>query len=972
MKRYIILKYLLITLFLSTLVAIPLDQSELFHKNQKIDKLVIKNHIGYHFKKIVREVSQELFISRKVDVSALFAGLHVLQQAQIRLGDYCTNIETMANRSKQPKDGKKVMLKPKPPRYEAIALPPLASFAEARAICEQKNMRLPEVYQSHEARSLGVFLVSKGLPACFAGLAPDPAEAVFRFISTGIPVWKGPFSVAYDIKGKEHQVKLLMDDVNVKFAYSNNGTFMTRFDHPSPINTHSYGSNTYRDQVSEISEITYPVVCEEKWNGEFPQLGRKTLPDTTVKHHRKKRGFSAKDVVEDVGDIDNLKEYCRSVVALAEDTRSEMFGKLTNLLSLVDISVHMENNHGLQSRESYEDPVSNNTEVVERPKRVIPLFLAKAVFITGFKLIWGLYGIIDKMRTEKRLKKMEKNIANVQAQASMNSNLIRNLSQVAYGNSIAIQQLNVTTRELQFRVANLENRVNTLEVRFDLAIKISDADILITLVASLIERIRQSMDAGYDVLKDIIHCSLLGQTSPLLLPLDQIDVVQNKVRKVSTSILDPDFVKMQSIIVSDPNDPHLLLVIINAAALSREEMELVELIPIPYYEGGKAFFPILDYKAVVLNQLKRSYSVLQEPEEISCLSNRCYVSDVERPVSEKTCGIPQFFDEQLDACIADEMVTTGVFLKPMLPDGILFAFQEEVTSQLFCSGATVGPSKKLTGTGIMQLPNGCILSLVDKRGVSTKVKGPPIYRMLDADDLALIVNGPLSSTQSQHGTTGIQKKANYDGIITNHLSSVFNKMQSSDHRLDTQTTFAWGLLGALVSVSVIVVIIIFLLYKYSTRFRQKIRDLKERFAEVSNQVANLVRTLDANRRGLPPPTIPLSPHVTNMLQRTKARMARVEAAAQAFLKPRPPSPMVRSGETSPGSRDSTYISYQPGGISRRGSITPSYPQLSPQLQQKLAEYELKDLEMRELNRDSEEVSELASMMPPSALDETKL
>ena len=101
-------------------------------------------------------------------------------------------------------------------------------------------------------------------------------------------------------------------------------------------------------------------------------------------------------------------------------------------------------------------------------------------------------------------------------------------------------------------------------------------------------------------------------------------------------------------------------------------------------------------------------------------------------------------------------------------------------------------------------------------------------------------------------------------------------------------------------------------------------------------------------------------------------MARVEAAAQAFLKPRPPSPMVRSGETSPGSRDSTYISYQPGGISRRGSITPSYPQLSPQLQQKLAEYELKDLEMRELNRDSEEVSELASMMPPSALDETKL
>ena len=47
----------------------------------KIDKLVLKNQIGYHFKKVVKEVSQELFISRKIDASSLFLGTEVLGQA---------------------------------------------------------------------------------------------------------------------------------------------------------------------------------------------------------------------------------------------------------------------------------------------------------------------------------------------------------------------------------------------------------------------------------------------------------------------------------------------------------------------------------------------------------------------------------------------------------------------------------------------------------------------------------------------------------------------------------------------------------------------------------------------------------------------------------------------------------------------------------------------------------------------------
>jgi hypothetical protein len=148
------------------------------------------------------------------------------------------------------------------------------------------------------------------------------------------------------------------------------------------------------------------------------------------------------------------------------------------------------------------------------------------------------------------------------------------------------------------------------------------------------------MDSGYDILKDIIHCSLLSQTSPLLLPIDQIEIVQNEVRKMSTGILDTDFVQMQSIVVSDPSDPHLLLVVINAAALSRSELELVSLVSIPQYEKDKSFSPALDYKAIAVDQLSRKYFILTEQEENDCMFGRCYISDIERAIEQKTCGIP--------------------------------------------------------------------------------------------------------------------------------------------------------------------------------------------------------------------------------------------------------------------------------------------------------------------------------------------
>jgi hypothetical protein len=69
----------------------------------------------------------------------------------------------------------------------------------------------------------------------------------------------------------------------------------------------------------------------------------------------------------------------------------------------------------------------------------------------------------------------------------------------------------------------------------------------------------------------------------------QIDFVQKEVRKVSSADLDTDFSKMQSIVVSDPNDPRLLLVIVNAAAVSKSITDLITMTPIPVYSGLTPF-----------------------------------------------------------------------------------------------------------------------------------------------------------------------------------------------------------------------------------------------------------------------------------------------------------------------------------------------------------------------------------------------
>ena len=89
-----------------------------------------------------------------------------------------------------------------------------------------------------------------------------------------------------------------------------------------------------------------------------------------------------------------------------------------------------------------------------------------------------------------------------------------------------------------------------------------------------------------------------------------------------------------------------------------------------------------------------------------------------------------YYEQLQDRCSHKETDKVSIFLKPMEPDGVLFAFNGEVASQLFCKDNTlIGNVRKLNGSGIMQLPTGCTLSVTNEEGQNTKLNGRPTSRM---------------------------------------------------------------------------------------------------------------------------------------------------------------------------------------------------------------------------------------------------
>lgn len=850
--------FLTIVLKIITLLPILCEGNpELFGQAQKFEKLSIKNQIGFHFKKEIREVAQELFVSRRIDISRLLQGITVLDQTHSELTNYCSNLHRRIG-GKRP-----ALLAEIVGKYSVVDYNVVSSFAEARAKCTAVGMQLPEVYTEKDRESLSTYLKGRNITGCFAGIAMDYSDKLFRFIATGYPFWMTPHAELARVSGQggPYDFRLASDDINLKFIYTDKGEITVSVDEPHWIlrKKPSLASITDRDSDNVLSQTLMKVVCEQKWDGTPPISNYRTdvAPEKAnmILHNRYSRSVTEEDdfppfkgKILIYQKLIGIQKLCNSVADQANELYVDLNTKVTDLLSLVDITIR--------------------TESQLRKKR--NPFLLKFMFSSGVRLIWSVFGFLQNMRIRKKIKKLERKTSDLESavtknkvQIDENTNAITNMSRVIVKHSIAIDQLNILVADLDDRVTVIERRMSELELHMQHAISTLDVTISLALVSNLIQRIQQSLNSGYEILANIIHASLVGQTSPLLLPGDQIKNIQNDVGQVCACTLDTDFEKMKSIVVSDPNDNRYLVVVINAAALSATGMELVNLVPIPFYEQGKAFIPVLDHTTIMINQQSRKYYTLSDQEEQNCLSSRCYISDVERSVAENACGIPQFFDLQPQGCLSEEIPSNGIFLRPMLPDGVFFSFREEVGTQLFCTreGSTsANAPKKLNRMGILYLPNGCTLLVTDKDGKSSNVRGQPLYHIMEVDTLSLSAVGPISFMDSTIALNESKKVPTYDKYLVERLTSMVKQVDTVSTQITHHNTHIWGLTGAAAAIIILIVVIIFVLYKYSKKFRKRIKIIKNDLIDLVQKIISIERTVDSQsdlgRRNTPPPIVP--------------------------------------------------------------------------------------------------------------------
>ena len=100
---------------------------------------------------------------------------------------------------------------------------------------------------------------------------------------------------------------------------------------------------------------------------------------------------------------------------------------------------------------------------------------------------------------------------------------------------------------------------------------------------------------------------------------------------------------MQSCNVVDPVDNKKLLFIINVAAASHENLELVELVPVPFFTNDRANFPVLQSEFIALNQLSMVYRELSPIEAEACMTGQCYITSMAKFVGSLGCGNAQYY-----------------------------------------------------------------------------------------------------------------------------------------------------------------------------------------------------------------------------------------------------------------------------------------------------------------------------------------
>lgn len=806
-------------------------------------KISIKNSIVYHVVKNVKAIESDIFVSRKIDINPLLAGISEMHNIKDRVSSLCNNIpKIISNANKRVNERLK-----SEPQFVFVGAAGKASHTEAKQRCAALNLQLPEVYESSSYNELILVMRRNKVSTAHAGIYFDQEQSIQRFYSTGLPAWNAfqDKLLTYTKNGFVNtNWDLVMDDANAKFLYTSNGD-LACFYEGSPEREGHFRSHIYRETNRKLVQFATYVICQNKWKGDNLAPGNQpkpaapnwtntiaTIPDSHIFNIPKVEKREAKDPKTNNTELIPLEQYCRNIVAHIAEIKERSDTRIVDLLALVDITINSQSSLIKRDSEISANYTNPAEQTLNRTARGLPSFL----FINGVRSIWGLFGFIEKIRTNRRLNKLEEAV-------SAQTETVDKLSKEVAKHSIAITQLQISTRDLVEKVQALTNRVESLEQRVSALEVEQRIQQVLELVENLAGRSEEALDYGFVKLESIIQMSLLGQTSAFLLPPDKLQEVQNQLNKESTAVIDPEYKFMKSIIVSDPDHRNaILLAIVNVVALSRKSKELIQLTPMPLYQGTATLVPILDYTAVVLDQEGGTFTVV-EPDEIQgCLNDHCTTSGPETNVASNSCGIPQFFDRKINSCDFKEVNSDGIFLKRMHLDGVVFNVREEVTAQIFCVNQAQSKVYKLKGSGVVNLPPGCSFSITDKTGRIIKIKSLPISRMIEFQPVDLIIAGPEQIFQNVGTNPMANSSSSLTKLINAHLSSLSSQLTDTSNTVNEQHTYVI-ILGSLLAVTIVLCLAIAgLLYRYSSRFRQKVVNLRE---DLSNRFEGAAKKFTA-------------------------------------------------------------------------------------------------------------------------------
>ena len=856
----------------------------------QIGKLVIKNHIAYQFKQTVNVVSQELFVSRQLDIEPYILGLQTLRALANQVYEYCNKDIKYSNAALamvSPTDVDDLTYDPDFPTFVYVPEVGIVTSEEAEAKCASYGMRLPEIHTKVERLTLMQYLMSKGIDYCHAGIKMDLISGYMRYTHTGLPIWKGDhyYANVTSMPNSSWHLDDILDLPGGHFFYNADGGLYVQYIENKPIQKGIANVGSYYNQKKDgayinlwINEVRGKVVCSPRYSGpkyDFlykphdrannlqyltvgiyePKLDKRveftmTTPspysvlkewlgsnqaykvplgqgtDSAAGNFANETVVPEKPPVRRSIDLskwdESIDSLCKDTAYRLEDAAEEYYSRVVSTLDLVDISM--------------QGKTVNGDSVQERTTKP----WVKVVFSTGIKSKKTLAKLIRYFPRLGATARVTKAALKLKQLKELEQGMVHDVIGMNLILTV-LKDYSVPLNRLRLTPGKVDNKVITLRKLLDV---FKDTQVLprvmvlttLTNVNGIMDRIMQSMEHSHRVLIDIVHKSLSKTTSPYALPTEALMDVQGVLSKGKVKAnINQDYSQMQSYIFIDPVDETKLMLLVDATAMAQENLELIKMMPIPYFSQDRAYYPILESEFIVLNQPSLVYQTISPTEAESCLNGKCYINSMSKSVDSPVCGVAQLYEKYLNACDYSHHVSNGMFVMSAAPDGIIYSFHGTYMGQLHChDGLLTSDPVTMTGVGSMYVPTSCVLSVSDGSKSLLQVKGIPTHHFTEGIvDLQLASNS-LLKVSNDIPVPRVVVETNLWGPLDQQVSEI-RVMSDKNHRafISLETRF-WGGVAGLILMLMLMLMCLQVLWRHDTRARQNMEIIVNRISEDQN------------------------------------------------------------------------------------------------------------------------------------------